>query len=179
MNQGLKGLVLRAEELRLLFDRSFESAAQLDMTVHENLLGIRVAGDPYAIRLSEISGLFLDKAATPLPGAVFGLNGVAAFRGIVVPVYDLRILLGYGEGGYSRWLALSAPPTAVGLSFDRFENHFRVAPDTIAKQDLPGGQREHVREFLRLEETSRPIINLSSVLHAITTQARAAGLKER
>lgn len=179
MNEEPHSMDRRAEQLRRAFDQSFEVASHRETTFTEDFLGIRVAEDPYAIRLSEISGLFLDKAITRLPGSASGLVGVAAFRGAIVPVYDLRVLLGYPESGPPRWLALAVAPTPLGLAFDKFEHHLRVPPETIAKQDTEG-QRVHVREIVRTGETARPIIHLPSLLNAVTTRARAVGLnKER
>ena len=51
-----------ADELRRAFDRSFAEApgGAPEADALESLLAIRVGGDPYALRLSEIAGLFAD-----------------------------------------------------------------------------------------------------------------------
>ena len=110
MSDEPRNIDRRAEDLRRSFDQSFETASNGETALQENFLAIRMAEDPYAVRLSEISGLFLDKVITPLPGSVSGLLGVAAFRGAMMPVYDLRVLLGYLGGGSPRW------PVSASLS---------------------------------------------------------------
>src|SRR5215218_10100104 len=84
----------RAAELREAFDRSFAQLATSEADVVESLLGIRIGTDPYGLRLGELSGLFADKKITRLPSPVSELLGIAGFRGAVLPVYDLGMLLG-------------------------------------------------------------------------------------
>jgi hypothetical protein len=60
----------RADELRQVFDRSFTLAPNTDTGTTENLLAVRVASHSYALRLAEVSGLFVDKKVTWLPSPV-------------------------------------------------------------------------------------------------------------
>jgi len=159
--------VSRAETLRRAFDRSFAEALRIETTPFEDLLAIRVASHPYAVRLAGISGLFADRVITPLPSPVSDLLGIAGFRGVVVPVYDLRGLLGYEGGGAPRWLVLTAGETRLGLAFDQFDGHLRLPRETIATDDRADGARAYAREIARSEEGARPILHLPSLLGAI------------
>ena len=94
MSASATGIAERAAELRHAFDHSFAEPAGLGRGFREALLAVRVDTQPFAIRLSEISGLFADKKITPVPGSEATLRGIAGFRGAIVPVYDLQILLG-------------------------------------------------------------------------------------
>ena len=84
----------RVTELRDAFDRSFAQAPSTEAAAVENLLAIRVGAHPYALRMAEVSGLFADKKVTRLPSPVPEFSGIAGFRGVVLPVYDLAMLLG-------------------------------------------------------------------------------------
>jgi len=169
------GLSSRAAELRHAFDRTFAEPRRTDTPSTEDFLAIRVESEPYAVRLSEIAGLFVDKRITRVPGRVATLLGIAGFRGTIVPVYDLCTLLGYPATEAPRWLVMaSAKP--VAFMFDAFEGHFRISREGIVPQEADERPRSYVREFVRAEDHIRPIVHLDSVLDAIGKQADEAPL---
>lgn len=169
----------RAAALRRSFDRSFADAPRLERPQVEDLLGIGIRGDPYAVRVADIVALVADKPVTTLPGPLPELAGIAGFRGATVPIYDLGALLGYSERGALRWLViLAAQP--LGLAFDRFDGHLRVARDAIVAEQTSATPRRHVREVIRTGDVGRPIVDVVSLLGMVERRARQAGSwKER
>ncbi len=158
--------------LRQEFDLSFAQAARTQTDQLESLLALRIEGNPYAIRVAEISGLHVDRRIMPLPSPVPELLGVTGFRGQIAPVYDLAALLGYGRAAQARWLILLRSPTGalLCLAFECFEMHFSVAPEHIASQ--PGdATRPHLVAAVRSDEVLRPIIQLTSLLQDIQRSA--------
>jgi chemotaxis signal transduction protein len=167
MSAGLQ----TAPELRRLFDRSFAEPRRPPSGASEDLIAVRVGGDPYALRLAEIAGLQVDRkvvAVPPSPGATGGFRGVVAVRGNLAPVYDLRALLGYPDGPAGRWLALvGAPP--IALEVELFESFLRVG-----KADLTAGaaaNRPFVREALSRDGLARPLIHVASLVEAIARRS--------
>jgi chemotaxis signal transduction protein len=159
--------VSRATALRREFDRSFIEPPHVDGATKEDLLAIRLSAQDFAIRLSDIAGLFADKKITPVPSANAALLGIAGFRGAIVPVYDLQSLLGVAASRTSRWLVIAAG-APVAFSFETFGGWLRVLPHAITPQ------RSHMkhsftRDFVRTDNVLRPIVQLSSVLDALTT----------
>jgi chemotaxis signal transduction protein len=153
----------RAADLRRAFDLSFAEPPREHDTRFETLLAIRVGSERFALRLRDIAALIADKTVTAVPTTVAELMGVAGFRGEIVPVYDLRALLGSPSREPTRWLAL-APP--VALAFDAFDGQLRALPDTITAE--PSGDRnEHTREVVRTEDGKIPIVDVGSLLEAI------------
>jgi purine-binding chemotaxis protein CheW len=173
MNDPLR-LSNRAAELRLAFDQSFAARPSLDTAPPASFLGIRLAGQPYAIRLSDIAGLFADKAITRIPGPEPALLGLAGFRSAIVPVYGLHAYLGHKATTTCRWLAI-ASGAPIALAFDGFDGHLRLSRDAIlpTADDRPG--RRFVLEFAQAGEVVRPIVNLPSVLEAIKNRPRDVG----
>ncbi len=168
-----------AAELREEFDRSFAAAPVVARVVFDGFLAIRVGGDPYAVRLSDIASLHHDRKVVPIQSAVPELLGLAAFRGIMAPVYDLRALLGYAGGPAPRWLLLSGAPP-VGLAFDLCEAHLRVARENVSGTETEGSIRRHLDGAVHGAEATRPIIRIASVLEAIARRAPQGGpRKER
>ena len=120
--------VNRARELRRAFDQTF---AEVPLPVTQdvtNLLGIRVGGDPFAIRLGEVAGLFADRKIVPLPSPVPELLGVAGFRSGLIPIYSLRGFLGYPPASeihtFRTVMRISAP---IFNTFSRIVEHWALA----------------------------------------------------
>ena len=175
MNENQAGVLEGITELRLAFDQSFAQIPAAQATELDDLLEIRIALDPFAVRLDQVTGVFADKPVTPLPGSFPELLGIAGFRGAIVPVYDLRALLGYPRGELQRWLILTAGETRIALAFDLFEGHARAARSAIAEEN-PGETRQHVRGLVRTAGQVRPIVHLPSILEAIRNRARQGNL---
>jgi chemotaxis signal transduction protein len=177
MTGDRSGLSGRADELRRAFDCSFIEAPRQRVESLVDLLAIRIAGDPYAFHLVDIAGLFVDRVVTPLPTLAPELLGLAGFRATLVPVYDLRALLGYAGGSVPRWMVSTAGDATVGLAFDRFDAHLRVPPEALVGDEAHA--RSHVRQVARTSEGVRPVVHLPSVLEAISARAQSLRLKER
>jgi chemotaxis signal transduction protein len=161
-----------AAELKRAFDRSFAEAPAVAREAHDDLLEIRVGGDPYAVSLADTGGLFADTRITPLPGSVTEMCGVAGLRGSLLPVYDLGALLGYAKGKVPRWLLVTAR-TPVALAFDGFERHLSMPRAAIAPAPDPGvsGRSRHIHDIVRTDTVVCPIIHMASVLEAIAVLA--------
>jgi chemotaxis signal transduction protein len=166
----LSSATARAAEMRLAFDRAFADPVRFDTTAAENLLAIRAGAQACAIRLSEVTGLFADKKITRVPGSVAALLGIAGFRGAIVPVYSLQVLL--GQSGDSagartpRWLVIAAS-APVALAFEAFEGQLRVLPDAILPRQSRPEMKSYAREFVQTQTVVRPIVHLPSVLDTI------------
>jgi chemotaxis signal transduction protein len=156
----------RASELRRQFDRAFVAPVRLDPAVDVNLLRITAGARDYAVRLASVSGLFADRKITQVPGSSAGLRGIAAFRGAILPVYDLAALLGHGQSHAPRWLVIAAA-APVALAFDGFAGQLRVPPHRIvarlADRQTAGGTGEYVRT----DDFTGPVLCLPSVLETI------------
>jgi len=172
MSGNLSPAIERVAEMRLAFDRTFADRVHVDTTATESLLAIRVGAQSCAIRLSEITGLFVDKKITPVPGGGAALLGIAGFRGAIVPVYSLQTLLGQsGDPPGSRtprWLVIAAA-APVALAFEALEGQLRVPPDAILPRQSRAETKSFAWEFVQMQNLAWPIMHLSSVLDAIKT----------
>ncbi len=177
MTSHLASLNKTVQTLRQEFDQSFAQAPRTVITQRESLLAIRMGTDPYAMRVSEIAGLYVDRRIMPLPTPAPQLLGVAGFRGQIAPVYDLASLCGYARASGTRWLILLRSQEPVALAFETFEMHFSVTTEEIVSTPggLPvagSGPQAHFRDAAHSQDVVRPIIQLTSLLHDI--QQRAA-----
>jgi chemotaxis signal transduction protein len=167
----------RAEILRLAFDRGFAAPPQPAAEDTERLVAIRVGPDPYAVRVTEISGLFADKKIVPVPTPLPALLGVTGLRSGIVAVYSLRALLGQAPASDTpRWLFATAE---VALAFDALDGYARVAPSEIARTN-GGTAAEHVRATVRIGGALCSLVSVESVVEEIKRRVAAVGtIKER
>lgn len=159
----------RLHALRSAFDQSFARSRQPPETDGTDFLLIRVAGEPYAVRLTEVAALEADRAITPVPSEAPALLGVAGLRGALVAVFDLAQLLGHSSAGSagqrvqstaasSRWLVL-VQRSLVAMAFAEFEGQRRLSPDALATAVEAGQQHEMVR----VAGLTRPIVQLAAL----------------
>jgi chemotaxis signal transduction protein len=160
-----------AATLRRRFDESF-AAPEASITQRlEGFLAIRVASDPFALRLSEIAGLHAGVKIVPVPSPATQLLGIVGIRGTMAPIYDLAALLRYPPAGNPRWFVFARGPQPVGFAFEAFDSHMQVSPASLADGNDDGagtaGNGQHVRGTVRGAGALRPIIHLASVLAMI------------
>ena len=159
----------KAAELRNAFDRAraipFSTGAVERV---ESLLSIRVSGDPYAIRVGEISGLANDRKVVAFPSSTPELLGVAGIRGGLVSVYSLAMLLGYSrEAGQARWLVLCGAEEPVGLAFSDFEGHLRVPSTQLHATNQGDAARAHVKHLVRAADLVCAVVSIPDMVEFI------------
>jgi chemotaxis signal transduction protein len=158
--------------MRREFDLSFAQAPNAQTAKPENFLGIRLGDDAYAIRTAEIGGLHVDCRVMPLPTSVPAFLGVAGFRGLIAPVYDLAKLLGYASNSTHRWVVLVRLGEPIAFAFETFESHFSADSNSIIEATqigttTPGDVNSHLLDAVRIDAVMRPIIHLQSLIEAI------------
>lgn len=164
-----EGLAGAAAALRAAFDGSFAELQAADAASYTDLLAIRVGEHPYALRLSEVLAVHTDRKLVPVPGPRPELLGLVGLRGLVVPVYDLRQLLGYAAGPPPRWLAVARNGSPIAVAFEAFEAHLRVADSEVITAEA-GATALHsfARGSIRTSSGPRPLIHLPSLIGSVT-----------
>lgn len=114
-----------------------------------------LAGEPYALEVSQIREIVSPPPITPVPRAPREIIGVCSVRGLLVTLLDLRRRLRLEErpiGRRSRiLLSVSEDGSAVGLLVDEVRQVVRLAPGEIelASAALGGDVSEHVLGIAR------------------------------
>ena len=166
----------RAAELRKAFDQAFAAPPAGAAPETVGLLLVRVGADPYALRVSDLSGLVSRRKVVPLPSGRVELLGVAGIRGSLVSVYGLAALLGYATATLETpWLALSGSPDPVALAFEELEGFLRVEAAELFGADTAGSARSHVREVVRVGKTTRGVIDARGAVLALKVGAGKSG----
>jgi chemotaxis signal transduction protein len=175
MTMDEKLSMTQALQWRTAFDQSF-AQAPCDATVDlHDYLAIRAGEGSYALRLGEVAGLQMLNSLTPCPSRRTELLGLSTFRGNVLPVYDLRVLLGAASSAAQQapawWIAVKDEP--LGLAFDVFERHLRLPGEAVARASTADA-RLYTGQTLRSDGQLRPIVSIDSILLSIKEMVRAA-----
>lgn len=172
MNEHMEsGLALpEIEKLRDGFDRGFAEPPQRRSSAMEEFLLVSAGGTPLAFRLTDVGALHSGKTVVPVPIRVSELLGVAAFRNAVLPIYDLRALLGLEAKRSPRWIVATRSESAVGLAFDAFVRHIRIRPEEITR-DADSTAGRYTRGAVAAGGM-HPIVDVASLLSAIGQRAR-------
>lgn len=161
----------RAAELRREFDRAFAHPPLARIEEAESFLAVRLGGQPYAVRLTEVAEIFKDREVVRMPGPRSEFLGLAGLRGGIVPVYSLPILLGYPPSSApARWLLLAAPDRSVAFAVEEFEGHLRVDRAEITPA-TGNAMTARLGEHAYVAEGTRPIISLSSFTEVFKQRA--------
>ena len=92
----------------------------------------RVGGETYAVAASRVSAVFKLCEMAVVPGAPAFIRGLTLFKGQVLPVLDLRVLIGTSAGALSdlaRVVAIGGELAEFGLLADSIEGTRGVTPD--------------------------------------------------
>jgi len=166
---GTRATANKVAELREEFDRTFAlSPPSQGEEEFDSLLAIRVAGNAYAVRLGEMSGLVNNRETVPFPSPIPEFLGVAGIRGELVPVYSLAALLGHNLNvDMPRWIVLCGAENPVGLAFPKFDSFLQISRSDIHSTQRDEGVRDHVTEVVRAGAVARAMISIPSILRAI------------
>ncbi len=176
MSNALLDLDERAASMKAAFDETFARSPHALETATEDLLAIRIGGDPYALRVRELTALLVDRRVVPVPSPRPELLGLAGVRGALVPVYGLSSLLGYGTNGAAmRWLAVCGRAQSVGLAFDELESFLRLPRPSLHPVDRSDATRPHLAEAFRVGPATRRLIDTRSILNSLGADTASAG----
>lgn len=163
----------RAATLRRAFDHTFTEPVHGTVDDAEGFLAIRVGADAYAIRVGEVGGLFVDKKVIRLRSPMPEFLGLVGIRGVVVPVYSLRGLLGYPvTSDIPRWLVVGGAHRALGLSFDEVEGYLRIRPSGLFPSRDPDA-RIHVAEAVSSGGLLRGVVGIRSIVEGVRRRTDA------
>jgi chemotaxis signal transduction protein len=177
MTDRAQSLLQTAAKLRAQFDAAFAVQLAPSAGAEIDVLAIRVSGRGYALRLSEVLAVHAERQLTAVPSPVPALLGLAGVRGLAVPVYDLRLLLGYGAGPTPRWVALARAASPIGFAFETFEAHWRLPLGAVIAGVDDGNS--FAPGSVETEDGPRPLLHLPSLIASVTKPTRPSGERAR
>jgi chemotaxis signal transduction protein len=165
----------RSAAMRAEFDQSFAAPRSAPHTSAVELLAIRVAGQAYALRLSEVGFVAANRRVVRLPSPQPTLAGLSSVRGMIMAVYDLGAILGHPRNPSPRWLIQASRAEPIALAFEAFEGQLRVDAGQIAMSERPADPAHArggvvVHQIVGLDGPARSLIDVSAVIATIEQQ---------
>ena len=136
------------------------------------LLVLELATECYGLAVSEVRGIVRWRAATPLPGTPPALMGVIHQRGAVLPVVDMRPLLGLPAvppTGAFRLVLVEAHGVAAALLAEKVRDVWTPPADAPVSAPTEGPNGPLVRSLVRWDEQPVAILELAAIWAALTT----------
>jgi purine-binding chemotaxis protein CheW len=133
---------------------------------------ISLAGELFAIDLRNVREVFEVDTITPVPAMPQALAGVANLRGTVVPIVDLRAMLGLPQTGSLPFaVVIRHGGQQVGLLVDRVPEIRTVQRDEILPAPSGGANRlkPFVSAVVRVEERIGGVVEVPTLLAYVET----------
>jgi len=136
---------------------------------YQEFLCFRVSSEIYAINIMEIKEIIRPREVTEIPRAPGFVSGVLSLRGIIIPVFNMRMRLGLPEGGMSRReriIVVTKGEGFIGIVVDEVTQVVRIAVNTIEKPPavLEGIDRDFVSGIGRFNGQMLILLNQEKIL---------------
>lgn len=139
----------RAAEVLEQRARALAQAHQaVDTTPRLRVLAFTVGAESYAIPATHVRGVLRLAELTPLPGAPAHVVGITNVRGEILPLFDLRPLLGRGTQALSdlaQLVIVGREQLELGLVADDARDIVDLPENDILPASLSGPDRDLVR----------------------------------
>ena len=161
----------KAAQLREAFDRSFGLPPLLASAEVVDLLLVRVAGVPYAIRRLDIAQIISGRSVVAVPAVTPDLLGLAGIHGGIVPVFGLASVLGYGPDSESpRWMIVCGTEEPIALAFSDLEGYLQLPASALTADENFRTAGEHLKYVDQVASTPdgvRAVISIPLIVAAI------------
>jgi len=132
-------------------------------------LSFRLADEMFAVSIMDISEIIKPSIFTEVPRTSVALLGVLSLRGVIVPVLDLRLLLGLDDleqTRSSRVLIISNHDEKIGLLVDEVHHVIRLSDTDIEPPGSlwSGSESEHIIGVGRLDGQMFTLLDLESMI---------------
>jgi purine-binding chemotaxis protein CheW len=129
----------------------------------------RVAAEQYAINLMDIKEIIKPREITEVPHAPDFVRGIISLRGVIIPVFDIRVRLGFARTtptGKERIVIVKKKNGCCGLLVDEVFQVVTLAHQPIENPPavLEGTDREFIGGIGRHEEHMFILMDLEKVL---------------
>jgi purine-binding chemotaxis protein CheW len=135
----------------------------------QEFLCFRVSSEIYAINIMAIKEIIKTRDVTEIPRAPGFVSGVLSLRGIIIPVFNMRLRLGLVEGeksGKERIIVVKKGEEFIGIVVDEVTQVVRIVAATIEKPPavLDGIDRDFVSGIGRFHNQMLILLNQEKIL---------------
>lgn len=146
-----------------------ETPVSADTVIVQKYLCFRVASEDYAVNLMDIKEIIKPRETTEVPHAPAFVKGIISLRGIIIPIIDMRLRLGFPPSPVSakeRFVIVKKGEGFCGLLVDEVYQVINLDQQPIERPPavLEGTDREFVSGIGRQDESIYILMDLEKVL---------------
>jgi len=157
---------------RCIFDDNHAKMFFMETKILNTYLSFRVGKETFALNTGNVISILEMKPITRIPEAPDYVTGVINFRGIALPIVDMRIALGFP-------ISEETPETAIittefefdqstlklGLLVDSLTGVFNLVPEEILPApELTNLKREWISGLVQNDDLFIQIINMAALM---------------
>jgi len=174
-SDGLDRLFAITEEFALTinetYDNILDSQSDAQSQSARQYLAFHLGNEEYALDITRISEIIKVREFTDIPRAPKFILGIISLRGVVVPVFDLRLRLNLGVSEMlptSRIVVSQLDDMKVGLLVDSINQVVNLSDEDLEPPPgvLSGLDREMIDGIGRCQERMIILLDLKNVLSA-------------
>ena len=166
-------IILEGREIAACVDETLlvvSAGPVSDGSEFQEILCFRVSSEEYALNIMDIKEIIKPREITEVPRVPAFVRGVLSLRGIIIPVFDMRIRLGLADGGTTseknRIIVVKKADSYCGVLVDEVIQVVRIASQTIEPPPavLEGIDRDFVNGIGRYDGRMLILLNMENIL---------------
>ena len=132
-------------------------------------VGFQIAGQDYAFRIEQIQEIVILDHVTQTPQVPEFVEGVSNLRGSIIPVINLRKLLGMEPkvaDSETRTIVVNVGSRTMGCTVDAVSQVLRIPADNIqpAPETVTADGAEYIAGFAKLDERLMIVLDIDLLL---------------
>jgi len=129
-----------------------------------------VDGQRYAFRIEKIREIVILKDITPTPQVAAFVDGVSNLRGAIIPIINLRALLGMPRRSVddqTRTIVVNVGSRTIGCTVDTVTQVLRIADDKIqpAPESITSDDATYIAGFAKVENRLVIVLDVDQLLN--------------
>jgi len=130
-----------------------------------------ISGENYALQLEELKEVIRPKPVTRIPSAPPHIIGIISLRGVIVPIIDIKKILGISDGKEgispdSRFVLVEVAGKQFGFYVDTIKDVMRIPKSKLEIPPLTMGDinRDYISYFVHRENEFIAVLNLEKIV---------------
>ena len=148
---------------------SSPSSATTDSKNTSQFVGFQIDGQQYAFRIEQIQEIVILDQVTPTPQVASYVEGVSNLRGAIIPIINLRRLLGMSPkpaDSETRTIVVNVGDRTMGCTVDSVSQVIRIPQDAIqpAPDTMTSDGNHDIAGFAKLDDKLVILLDVDELL---------------
>lgn len=162
--------------------KSLDGEQSAEFVDKEQFIGIKVGKEEFLLTISVVNEIIMLPTITYVPNSPQYVEGVVNLRGTILPVINLRKMMGLSKGDVTSTTRIiickdDSVNFKVGLLVDAITFVVSLLPDEIVKQSLPAGTAD-VDLISGVSKNGSKVVGIVELTKILTAAADGKSLSD-